>query len=152
MNNNIDGRLVPGSATVSAIESLWRDIQSHHPEVPDVCVSLGFVKNVYGCVRGWHLIVSFVAVKEGAECVVGTVLHEAAHLGLRAKGAGHWGTHGRAFSKACESFGLVDHDLHRFGTIDIGPAAYERYRAHIHRLGILLGGDSEGQEAASVIA
>ncbi len=127
--------VVVGSEVVAALEYVWRMIQAQHPEVPDVTLSLGFVRHCDGVSYGRNVIVTFDALKRGAECVVGVLVHEAAHQALRVAGARDWHRHRGTFTKVCARFGLDVVDAHpRYGSVTLSPYSEGYFVCAIERL------------------
>lgn len=115
-----------GSRVVAALERTWETIQTHHPDVPDVTLSVGFVKRMWGFAQGNHVVISWAALNAGPETVVGTLLHEAVHCQLKALQRTDWHRHTRPFRRCAESFGL-EVDPHPYGPTEMLPATRTRY-------------------------
>lgn len=118
--------LVVGSHVVAALERTWQEIQANHPEVPDVTLSLAFIKRTLGQSMGRHVVVTFACLRSGPEEVIGTLLHEAVHQQLRVAGAHDWRLHRGTFRRVAKDFGLVD-EPHRLGGGELTPTARTRY-------------------------
>lgn len=112
----------PGSITVAAIETAWRDVQARHPEVPDVVVVTAggeprivrrggeeHVQVLWGQFRSHYwdtadgprheLLISGEALSKGPEHVLQTVLHEAVHAVNYAKGIKDTASRGQRHNK-----------------------------------------------------
>jgi hypothetical protein len=129
---------------VSALTAAWRAIQRHHPEVPDVVLTLGsgtlgkrggettlghFAAGRWQLAAtgekgdqdaGLHeLFVSGEGLRRGAADVLGTLLHEAAHGLAAARSIGDTSRQGRYHNKKFkalgEELGLVITEVDKIG-------------------------------------
>ncbi|MBY8859284.1 hypothetical protein K7711_22630 [Nocardia sp. CA2R105] len=64
---------------VAALEEAWAAIRSHHPEVPDVVLTVGAGSTGGDLALMHELFVGGEGLQRGAIDVLGTLLHEAAH-------------------------------------------------------------------------
>ncbi len=141
---------------VSALTAAWRAIQQHHPEVPDVVLTLG--SGTLGRRGGettlghfaagrWQLaapgktggqdmhelFVSGEGLRRSATDVFGTLLHEAAHGLAAARSIADTSRQGRYHNKRFkalgEELGLVLTEVDKFGWSGtaLGPEAEQRY-------------------------
>lgn len=154
-----------GSALVSAVEAFWAALVARHPELPAkvvVVTGSGSVKG--GLIRGhwamgrWtadaeripELFVSGERIADGPVGVATTVIHEAAHALLQARGdltggtsrQGRYHTKG-GFAAAAEELGLIApakaDPVLGFSDCTMAPATEELYAAEIADLGTALG-------------
>lgn len=78
-----------GGTLVQAVETVWKEIQKRHPDVPDVVVTIQAKNGVYGhfAYNRWanesgkidELFLNGEHISRGAVPTLGTLLHEAAH-------------------------------------------------------------------------
>lgn len=122
---------------VAALERTWDEIQARHPDVPDVTLSLAFVKRTLGVSFGRHVIITFDALKLGPETVVATLLHEAAHQRLKVAGARDWHRHKGTFRRAARELGVIPDD-HPFGGGELTPESRQQYSECIAHLAATL--------------
>lgn len=114
---------------VQSIENTWRTIQFHNDDVPDVVVTFGaglvsrglklghFAANVWthGDDDIHELFVGAEGLQRGAQALLGTLLHEAAHAVAEARGVKDVSRQGRYHNKnfkaIAEEMGIiVEHD------------------------------------------
>lgn len=150
---------------VSALTATWRAIQAHHPEVPDVVLTLGsgtLGKRTRGEVtlghfargrwqlaepgegdagEGLHeLFVSGEGLRRGADDVLGTLLHEAAHGLAAVRGISDTSRQGRYHNRKFKALGeelgltITEEDPTQKGggplglsKTELGPEAKQRY-------------------------
>jgi hypothetical protein len=144
------------STLVAACESAWRDIQSHHPELPDAVMVLGtgvergrLVKLGHwwggqwvadGQTRGEVLLAGEALHLEPGR-VFEVLLHEAAHGFNAARGVKDTSRGGRyhnqRFAETAKAMLLRVRAMPPYGlaTTDLTPAALERYDTTVSRLG-----------------
>jgi hypothetical protein len=148
---------------VTALERTWEDIRRHHPDVPPVVVAIGSgtLRERAGQVRlghfaagRWHaeghelpeLFVGGEGLERGANELLGTLLHEAAHGLASARGVQDTSRQGRYHSgryrALAQELGL---EVKRTGSIGwsdttVLPETERRYRAALHRLSAAPGG------------
>ena len=108
--------------------------------MPDVVLSLGFVRHCYGVSYGRNVIITFDALKQGAALVVGVLVHEAAHQALRVAGARDWHQHRAKFTRLAAEFGLDVEDAHpRYGSSTLTATALAwPYDEDVARMGRVL--------------
>jgi hypothetical protein len=167
-----------GSTVVALIERVWDRIRADHPELPEVVVTTGSGEGVkWGHFRpeSWKLegaegrrhefFLSSEALAKGANQVLQTTIHEAAHTLSKARGIqdtsrqGRW--HNAAFRKAAEELGLEHKgskadSSHGFSFVTLTEATKVRYadllaelNSELKLTGLLpawLGGDDQGGE------
>lgn len=153
----------PGSQLITALERTWAAIQRKHPEVPDVLIITGQGDKGRSITRGhfaadrWRpsgpgrpkkgetlheLFVGGERLADGAEQVLQTMLHEAAH-GLAVKRGiqdtsrqGRY--HNRRFVKLSEELGLkapkAADGTRGLTAVTITPETTERYATQITAL------------------
>jgi hypothetical protein len=114
------------SAVVAALEQAWTAIRAHHPDVPEVVVVLGAGSETRRGLFKWghfaaarwqvvdsnrpEVLVSGEGLKRGAQQVLATLLHEAAHGLANTRGVkdtsrqGRW--HNRRFATLIDELGL----------------------------------------------
>jgi hypothetical protein len=146
---------------VTALERTWEDIRRHHHEVPHVVVTIGSgtLRERAGQVRlghfaagRWHaeghelpeLFVGGEGLERGANELLGTLLHEAAHGLASARGVQDTSRQGRYHSgryrALAQELGL---EVKRNGSIGwsdttVLPETERRYRAALDRLSAAL--------------
>ncbi len=174
LNNAMTSNTTPlptpttGSAIVAAIEAFWAAIVQRHPELPsEVVVITGSGAVRGGLIRGrwataqWRttggrlpeLFVSGERMDDGAEGVAATVLHEAAHALLQARGDDTLGTsrqgryHNGRFVAAAEELGLQGpkspDPILGFSNCTITNETVAEYAAEIVELALALGASIE---------
>ncbi|MQY22667.1 hypothetical protein [Nocardia macrotermitis] len=139
---------------VTALEQAWAAIRSHHPEVPDVVLTVGAGSTgtdltlghfaSYRWVRGEYemheLFVGGEGLQRGAADVLGTLLHEAAHGLAVARDIkdtsrqGRW--HNERYRELGEELGLTLTQHPKVGwSLTTMPAdTRTRYRDQLHEL------------------
>lgn len=145
------------SPMITALEVLWGAIQSHHADVPDVYLVLGTSEDRRRPALGhfspsrWNprdpgdllaeVMVSGEHCKEGAEAVLTTLLHEAAHGLLVTRGDKNAGTsrggryHNDKFRRAAEEMLLVvSKDQQGWADTDLSDGARVRYQVELTAL------------------
>jgi len=144
------------SVLTLTLEEAWRDIQSHHPEVPNVVVVVGPVSLERGTMdRYGHYTVSetwtakgepqhevLIAAEglgRGARQVFRTLLHESVHAyhgAIGVQGTTQRGRHNAAFRADAEAFGCVCDEDARIGCVtpDITDETAALYAASINRI------------------
>lgn len=155
-----DARGREGTRIISALESAWQTIQSHHPGVPHVvCVTgTGAGRRGTRLTLGHHradawveaemtgrnpeLFVAGETVAQGGDLVIETMLHEGAHAVAAARGikdtssAGRW--HNKKFAALAEELGLKapSRTAPTIGYSEclLTPATRRRYSTVIRRL------------------
>jgi hypothetical protein len=144
------------SLLVQAIEEVWAAIRSHHPDVPEVIVTLAagstgarqrltlghFAADrwVRGSDQVHELFVGGEGLERGAKAVLGTLLHEAAHGVAQQRDIKDTSRQGRYHNKQYKSLAqelglLVAHE-HTFGwsTTMVPAETQTLYAAEIDRL------------------
>lgn len=145
---------------VTALTATWRAIQQHHPEVPDVMLTLGsgtlgkrgatfghFAAGRWrttdsdGAGDGLHeLFVSGEGLRRSPAAVLGTLLHEAAHAlaaGREISDTSRQGRyHNKRFQALAEELGLeVTEDASRgWSSTTLAPSTGERYADALREL------------------
>lgn len=132
---------------VQAIQNAWQAIQSNHPEVPDVVVTLGTGRVSMGMKLGhfaassWthdgtdvhELFVGAEGLSRGAQALMGTLLHEACHAwaeNVGIKDTSRQGRyHNRKFAELAEQVGIEVAHSESLGwsTTTMPDATAERY-------------------------
>lgn len=129
------------SGTIAVLETIWKEIQVHNPDVQDAILVIYLYR--YMPVRGsyarrsWRLKgsdgtcdqvhIDSTILNEGAMSIIETLLHEAAHSMGEKRGIkntsrqGRW--HNRNFAKLADEIGLIAERDTRIGytTPDIKP-------------------------------
>lgn len=113
-----------GSVIAHALDDVWQTIQQHHPELPDAVLITGTGAQRNGLRRGhWHpsrwadndgtvaeVFVAGERLHDGAEGVLTTMLHEAAHGLAHARGVKDTSRqnryHNKRFAAIAEEVGL----------------------------------------------
>lgn len=119
-----------GSSIVIALEDFWDALRADHSTLPHVTISLGFVKRTNGYSFGDHVVLSFDAVKGGADVLAATLIHEAVHQSLKVGGARDWHAHQGTFRKAADHFGLIPAER-PYGDAGMTAETVDRYAKHI---------------------
>ena len=148
---------------VGAITAAWRAIQHHHPEVPDVVLTIGsgtlgkrssatlmghfaagrwqLTGSKDDAAEGLHeLFVSGEGLRRDPPAVLGTLLHEAVHALAAARGINDTSRQGRyhnkRFAKLAEELGLeVTEDTSRgWSSTTPTPNTRERYADELRQL------------------
>ncbi len=148
-------------ALVTAIEGAWADIRFHHPEVPAVVVAMGSgtLRERAGQVRLGHfaaarwragpeevpeLFVGGEGLERGANELLGTLLHEAAHGLGSVRGVQDTSRQGRYHNERYRALaGELGLRAKRIGAIGwsdttVVPETELRYRSSLERLGAAL--------------
>lgn len=148
---------VPTSGVLAALENCWATIRRLHPEIPDVVMILGpgddrpgFVKFGHWSPARWvvadgrrpEVLITGECFEFGAEEIVGTLLHEAAHALAHVRKiqdtsrGGRY--HNKEFARLAEELGLkVERDPANVSGLNhtsMTPATAERYAAEIAAL------------------
>jgi hypothetical protein len=140
----------------TALAATWRAIQHHHPHIPPVILTLGaditsqcglshFARN------RWHhgqnqdaklheLFISGEGLRTGAEGVLATLLHQAAHALATARGItdtsnrGYY--HNKSYKALAEELGLTVADAGPRGwrNTTLPPATAHTYTPQLHQL------------------
>lgn len=142
---------------VKAIETVWSAIRGQHPEVPAVVVTLGAGSGNRGGLKLGHyaperwevageaearpeLFIGGEGLERGAEGVLATALHEAAHSIATARGIqdtsrqGRW--HNARFKEIAEELGLEvsKHDRIGWSLTKLAEGTADRYRSVLDSL------------------
>lgn len=99
-----------GSDLVAAFETVWKEIQRRHPDVPDIVATLAGDPGVYGhfAPHRWsnndghathELFIGGEGLERGAVATLGTLLHEAAHGAALVRGIKDTSRQGRYHNK-----------------------------------------------------
>lgn len=143
-----------GSRIVAACEKLWRGIQKTQRDLPDVVITLGEgAGKLLGSFQhsAWHsdtertgighVVLAGERLKDGAEGVLETVLHEAAHALAHARGIkdtsrqGRY--HNRRYADLANTLGLrvdqVDNG-HGYAFTALMPETIDQYAAELQNL------------------
>ena len=154
-----------GSVIVAAVESAWEQIQGRHPEVPDVVVTFGAgtIGAAPGTVRLGHfaaarwateaeaietpmheLFIGGEGLTRGAVCLLGTLLHEAAHALAHARGIKDTSRQGRyhngKFKTTAEEMGITVTKVGAIGWSEttVPDETTDEYAAEIALLGLAI--------------
>lgn len=138
---------------VAALDTAWSAIQTRHPEVPEVILTVGSgtlgqsageTKLGHFAAERWQqaghedrvpeLFVGGEGLQAGAEALLGTLLHEAAHGLAHTRGIkdtsrqGRY--HNRGYRDLARELGLVCEDAGRHGWTDtrVPPSTAQAYR------------------------
>ncbi|MET8424511.1 hypothetical protein [Nocardia sp. NPDC004860] len=143
---------------VSAVERAWAAIRSHHPDVPEVVLTVGsgsigsdltlghFAPNrwVRGVYELHELFIGGEGLQRGAVGVLGTLLHEAAHGIAATRGIkdtsrqGRW--HNERFRALGEELGLAlqRHDKIGWSVTSVPEQTGNLYRDELEELAFAL--------------
>lgn len=148
------------SVLTLTLEEAWRDIQTQHPEVPNVVVVIGPVSlhsnrtDRYGhftTAPTWNVkaetqhevLIAAEGLGRGARQVFRTLLHESVHASCHVRkllDVTQRGIHNATFRREAEAFGLVTDQDPRMGTVtpDITADTAAAYAATIRRIELAL--------------
>jgi hypothetical protein len=141
----------------TALTATWRVIQDHHPDVPSVVLTLGSdIPSQCGLGRfapnRWHhgqdaedadlheLFISGEGLRTGAEGVLATLLHQAAHALATARGITDTSNrsyyHNKRYKALAEELGLTVADAGSRGwqNTTLPPATAHTYTPQLHQL------------------
>ncbi|WP_330182747.1 hypothetical protein OHB26_03245 [Nocardia sp. NBC_01503] len=144
---------------ISALENTWLAIRSHHPDVPEVVLTLGagstgsseitlghFAQNRW--IRGEYelheLFVGGEGLQHGAVDVLGTLLHEAAHGVAATRGIKDTSRQGRWHNERYRILGkelglaLEHHDKFGWSVTMVPDQTREQYRDELDELAFAL--------------
>lgn len=154
-----------GSVIVAAVESAWDQIQRRHPQVPDVVVTFGAgtIGSTPGTVRLGHfaaqrwaadpgatetpmheLFIGGEGLTRGSVCLLGTLLHEAAHALAHARGIKDTSRQGRyhntRFKTVAEEMGVHVAQVGAIGwsATTVPEATLEEYATEVVELGLAI--------------
>lgn len=144
------------SAVLKALECAWTAIQREHPEVPDVVLVVGRNAKLNGQYmhHGWHakaaesaipeVLITGERLGEGAELVLQTMLHEAAHSLNATRGiqdtSNNGSRHNRKFVAAASELGLYWPDdaepsnTHGYSAVKLSDTAKTKFAKVIEDL------------------
>lgn len=141
---------------IKALEGCWRSIKGHHEDLPEAIILTGPGKrtNVLGhfgpnrwrtdeiATTGVHeVMVMAEHLNRGAEDIIGTMIHEAAHALNEARGIRDVSSsqyHNKRFKAAAEELGLDVARYKGWSSTSMTALTRERYATEIEALGEVL--------------
>lgn len=127
------------SPILRALEFAWSEIQRSVPGVPDVSIMVSDI-DAWGQAEPGQVVIATNTLRVGTAFTFDTLLHEAVHQHLIARGEKRrvWKGHGHKFQAVAAHFGLVTFGQSK--TVMLSPETMRAYRKPINRLASALEG------------